>query len=109
MRYVVAAMICLAPVMAQEPSRVLFTLPKPKKYKLPVEVQQILMNCMKVLPGRAELWRDEYKSIYEDKKAMQRWVYEVVMEARDICSRSTYLVKNFAALDSYRVWLEENW
>lgn len=74
---IVPALVC----PAQETNRVVFTLPKPQAYALPLTVQQIIMDAFKYCPEKAVLWRDEYKAIYKNKDDLKAWLDNTVMDA----------------------------
>lgn len=55
----------------------LFTLPTPK-YKLPKDIQNLIMFSVTTDTKREVVLRDEYKTVYKDKKALKAWLNEAL-------------------------------
>lgn len=58
-----------------ETPEALFTLPAPK-YKLPKDIQNLIMFSVTTDMKREVVLRDEYKTVYKDKKALKAWLNE---------------------------------
>ena len=73
-----------------------FTLPKPK-YKLPNNIQNIIMFLVKINPSKEAVLRDEYKAVYKSKKDMIKWHDENVNSAwAYVYGQSINLVEYYA-------------
>lgn len=58
----------------------LFTLPTPK-YKLPKDIQNLIMFSVSTDAKREAVLRDEYKTLYKDKKTLKSWLNEALDSA----------------------------
>lgn len=63
-----------------ETPKALFTLPAPK-YRLPKDIQNLIMFSVTTNTKREAILRDEYKTLYKDKKTLKSWLNEALDSA----------------------------
>lgn len=69
-----AALVCITTGYAQP---VVWTLPKPTKYKIPEEIQRIVVEVKGWYNDDAE-FREQYKAVYQSKAECKVWLLDLV-------------------------------
>lgn len=72
---------------------IVFTLKMPNKIKLPAQIQNFVMYCIKMSPSKETLWRDEYSNICNNKKALITWLDEKIDDA--LANERAYILEQF--------------
>ena len=71
-----------------------FTLPKPN-YRLPTNIQNMIMFAIKIDPSKEAVLRDEYKAVYKQKADLVKWLDE------NIHTTWSNVFRNFMNLAQY--------